>query len=368
MSRFTFELAGPEDGTELLEILEDAPFAGNISLLYTRRPDAYASLMHEGPQVDVIVCRDRERGRIVGFGACALRRLFVNGTPQTVGYLFGLRTRPEYQRKFPLLHKGYALIPDLHRERGVSCYLTTILEDNHYARRLLEKRRAGMPAYLPDGAYTVYTVLQRKRFWPPDFAPWRFCRAGPDDLPRLVTFLLNHGQNWQFFPHLRCEDVLNGVLPGLDAECFYLLCDSAGQIQAAGALWDQAAYKQYVLHGYGGVFRLLAPLSRACPLIGFPALPQPGTRIPFCTLSFWAVANHDPAVFHRFLRGMAYVGREYPFFLVGLHERHPFGRVVERRPHIRYRSRLYLVSWDDERDVADLLDQARPPYIECGLL
>ncbi len=210
MSRFTFELATPADGRELLEILEDAAFKDNISLLYTRRPDAYQSFMHEGPQVDIIVCRDRERDKIVGFGACALRQLFVNGVPQTVGYLFGLRTRQEYMRKFPLLHKGYAMIPALHQKKRVPFYLSTILEENHYAQRLLEKRRTSMPAYTPYGAYTVYTVFQRKTSRLPNLHPWQFRQAQPQDAQRLLNFISENGRILQFFPLLQEYDLHSG--------------------------------------------------------------------------------------------------------------------------------------------------------------
>jgi len=318
--------------------------------------------------VDVVVCRDQERGKIVGFGACALRQLFVNSVPQTVGYLFGLRTRQEYMRKFPLLHKGYAMIPKLHREQRVSFYLTTILEENLSAQRLLEKRRAAMPAYLPYGSYTVYTLFQRKKAGAPNIRPWTFRQARSDDSHRLVNFLSEHGRALQFFPVLQEQDLQSRTLPGLHLEHFYLLVDERDDILAAGALWDQAAYKQYVLQGYGGLFKMLAPVSRLFPLIGFPALPAPQSTLRFFTLSFWAVKHREPEIFRRFLRAISHVGRAYPFFLVGLHNRNPLGRIVERHPHIRYASRLYVVSWDAEPQISGMLDNQRIPYLECGLL
>ena len=368
MSRFIFELAAPADGRELLEILEDAPFKGNISLLYTRRPDAYQSFMREGPHVDIVVCRDCDRGKIVGFGVCALRQLFVNGMPQTVGYLFGLRTRQEYMRKFPLLHKGYAMISELHQEKRMSFYLTTILEENRYAQRLLEKRRASMPAYLPYGAYTVYTMFQRKKARAPNMHPWKFRQAQSSDIHRLVDFISEHGRALQFFPVLQEQDLQSRVLPGLGIEHFYLLLDEHDDILAAGALWDQATYKQYVLQGYDGFFKMLVPVSRLFPLIGFPALPSPRSTLRFFTLSFWAVKHQEPEIFRHFLRAISHVGREYPFFLVGLHDRNPLGRIIERSPHIRYVSRLYLVSWNAEPQFSEMLDDHRIPYLECGLL
>lgn len=366
--RFTFELATPDDGQELLDILEDTPFKGNISLLYTRRPDAYQSFVHEGPRVDIIVCRDHQQGKIVGFGACALRQLFVNGIPRTVGYLFGLRTRPEYMRKFPLLHKGYAMIPALHQDIQIPFYLTTILEENHYAQRLLEKRRTSMPAYLPYGSYIGYTVFLRIRSKPPDLHPWHFRQATSSDAYDIVNFISKYGRSLQFYPVLQKKDLQLGALPGLSTEAFYLLVDEHDSILAVGAVWDQTSYKQYILQGYNGIFTVIAPISRLFPLFGFPAFPDPGRILRFFTLSFWAVKYQDPDIFKRFLQAITHVARDYPFFLIGLHEQHPLRHVVEQCPHIRYTSRFYIVSWDTEPHISALLDPDRIPYLECGML
>jgi hypothetical protein len=367
MPRFTFELAAPADGQELLEVLEEASFKGNISLLYTRRPDAYQSFLHEGPQVDIVVCRDREREKIVGFGACALRQVFINGVPRTVGYLFGLRTRQEYMRKFPLLHKGYAMIPELHKKKDVPFYLTTILEENCYAQRLLEKRRASMPAYMPYGGYTVYALLS-KTAQRGEIPPWQFRQAQQSDATRLITFLSEHGRRMQFFPVLQENDLQSARLPNLPLTNFHLLLNKHNEILSVGALWDQTAYKQYIVQRYGGIFKLLLPLSRAFPLFGFPALPAPGSALRFFTLSFWAVKDQNPDIFRHYLRAIIHLGSGYPFFLIGLHQRHPLRKIVEQQPHISYPSRLYLVSWENRPGMSAFVDTEMVPYLECGML
>ena len=66
-----------------------------------------------GDPVDVVVCRDQDEGRVAGVGACAHHALYVNGVPRHVGYLFGLRARPEYMRT-PVLHRGYAFLHEHH--------------------------------------------------------------------------------------------------------------------------------------------------------------------------------------------------------------------------------------------------------------
>lgn len=164
MNRFIFEPANHNDGRELLEIIEENIFGGKISLLYTRRPDAYFSMKNEGEEVDIVVCRDLERKKIVGFGVCAIRSLFVNGRRERVGYLFGLRCRREYLKIYPLLYQGYEFLHNLHKNKDIQFYITTILEDNIYAQKLLEKKREFMPIYEPFGFYEVYVVRTIKNF------------------------------------------------------------------------------------------------------------------------------------------------------------------------------------------------------------
>ncbi len=365
MSRFIFECASQEDGQELLDILEDSEFQGRISLLYTRRPDAYRSFKREGEQVDIVVCRDTQQGKIVGFGACTRRKLYVNGSPATVGYLFGLRLRREYRKKFPLLHQGYNFLHTLHQSQEIAFYITTIFEENRYTRKLLEKQRPYMPAYIPYGSYHVYALKPGRKTQ----KTTRIRQAQQGDIPTLVQFLKEHGRTGQFFPVIEEKNLREGRFTHLKVEDFYLLCDDRHTILAAGAIWDQRSYKQYIVQGYSGVLKHLYPLSRFFPVVGFPALPKPRGVLKFFTLAFLTVKENDPAIFQEFLNAISAVAPPYPFFLIGMHERHPLHEILQKRPHISHTSRLYMVAWDEEQhDNVDKLDATRYPYLECSLL
>ena len=63
-NRYIFEAAKPCDGVEMLEILEDEDFKGQISLVYTRRPDAFASINAEGIGAEIVLCRDSEKTKL----------------------------------------------------------------------------------------------------------------------------------------------------------------------------------------------------------------------------------------------------------------------------------------------------------------
>lgn len=367
MPRFVFDFARPDDSQELLEMLEDESATGNIRLLYTRRPDAYASFQQEGQTVDLVVCRDRAQGKIVGCGACAIRSVFLNGHPIDIGYLFGLRVRREYRRKYPLLHRGYAFLHAQHQQRQAALYLNTILDENQAAQALLEKRRGCMPTYQPYGRYEIY-AFKTIRSRPSADAEFMMRPASPVDSTILLRFLTDQGRQYQFFPVVSESELLHGLHTGLSIERFYLLFDACQELVAAGAIWDQTSYKQYIVQGYGGILRWVYPLSRWFPLINLPILPTPGSLLKFFTLSLWAVKDNHPIFFQAFLDRIATVTPVYPFFLVGIHERHPLRPLLRKRPHISYTSKIYLVAWPEQTHTVELLDQRRIPYLECGML
>jgi hypothetical protein len=64
--RFVIQPATAADSAEILCLLEENVFPGNVSLIYTRRPDAYRSFMAEGKEAHLLVCRDTQEGRIAG--------------------------------------------------------------------------------------------------------------------------------------------------------------------------------------------------------------------------------------------------------------------------------------------------------------
>lgn len=367
MPRFTFELATPDDSPELLEIIEESGAAGNIALLYTRRPDAYASVKSEGENVDIIICRDHAYGAIVGFGSCAVRMVFVNGKPTEIGYLFGLRVRRAYQKQYPLLHRGYEFLRESQRDRRLALYINTILTENQNAHRLLAKPRRCMPTYTPYGGYEIFTFTTKaaRKDMP---AGLQFRPATTADTSALSAFLTQEGQRFQFFPVLNAQDVTEHRFPGLDIQQFYLLLDAHAQIVAAGALWDQTSYKQYVAQGYRGLLNILYLVSRWFPLLGFPALPVPGQILRFLTLSFWVVKDDHPDYFRAFLDEILAAAATHPLLLVGVHERHPLHRQLRQRRHISYTSRLYLVHWAEQQETVKALDKTLIPYLECGML
>ncbi len=364
-SRYIFGSATPEDAGEILEILEDMEFDGKISLTFTRRPDPYASFKREGKDVEILVSRDTWKNRLTSIAATSINPMFLDGEPTDVGYLFGLRVRKEYRRRYLLLPKGFTYLFGLHKDKQVPFYITTILEENETARRLLEKKRKNMPVYEYFGDYETYALTTGKRAGKAkDFL---FRQAERKDLEPLVNFLWKQGQNYQFFPVLEAADLADEDR-SLSYRDFYLLCSRENEILAAGAVWDQRRYKQYVLSGYGGIYKTLYPISFLFPLFGYPALAKPGSILNFFTLSFWCIRDNQPAIFDRFLRHVSEMTKSYSYFVLGMDTRHPLRDRLRKRPHILYKARMYLVYEHDHEEHAKTIDRSRIPYLEIGRL
>lgn len=332
-TRYVFDLAGPDDAPELLEILEATPMPGWVRLVYTRRPDAWASIQHEGEDVRVVVLRDQKRRKIAGFGVCALRRVWREGKPDTVGYLFGLRARPEYRRRLPLLHRGYAYLRASVPEH-VRVFYTTILEENVYARRLLERRRAGMPAYRFLGRYVVHALVGRPGAKPrlevqpldPSWSRW------------LRRRLEKEARRWDLFP------VLEDPWKFRNEPVVWYGVFRHGQPVGAFTLRDLTRWKQYRVVGYHPLIRFIQPLSRWFPRFGLPYLPPPGNPLPLTALSWTLIPGQDPEIF---LSMLDHALSRVSLLVVGLMEGHPLGSVLARYRRLSYRSRVYQVIWED---------------------
>jgi hypothetical protein len=279
-----FALATPSDCDEILEVLESSVFEGKVSLLYTRRPDAYTSLMREGDDVKVVLCREPTTGKVGAMGACALRRAYVNGEVARVGYLFGLRSRGEYFRRRPVLHRAYAYL----RERcgDVDCFVTSILDNNTNARKLLEKDRPFMPRYLLLGRYHVFALRTRRAARSRRGLTLRPANDG--DIKQIESMFEEAATRRQFFPFVNV-----GTDEEVPLRDFRVLVDGGDEVLGVCALWDQTDHKQYVVDGYRGVLRLLPPLAPIARWLRLPPAPRPGSVLRFFTLSYAVVRDDD---------------------------------------------------------------------------
>src|SRR5262245_37469483 len=99
MSRYRIELATPAADADLRHIMAQTPMEGQIAVSFRREPSWFAAAVVDGRERQVVVCRDTESGRLVGFGSRSVREVYVNGAPATVGYLSSLRLLAEHRNR-----------------------------------------------------------------------------------------------------------------------------------------------------------------------------------------------------------------------------------------------------------------------------
>jgi hypothetical protein len=369
MKRYRIELASRADDADLRFILANTPMPGSIALAFQREPCFFAAAEVEGRERQVVVARESTTNRVVGFGCRSLRQGYVNGRNAAVGYLSGLRLLPEHRQR-GLVARGYRFFKRLHQDARVSLYLTTIAQDNTPAVDLLTSRRAGLPAYHFAGKYHTVALPLRRRWW-----------VGGDDMQirpavhgdreAILAFWHEHGPRRQFFPHYGACDLFqaNGALQGLQASDVLLAYRGSKLVGTLGA-WDQGAFRQTVVQGYGPALRWLRPLVNLWATVrGGPRLPPAGSVLRYLTAAVPLAAADDAGVLSRLLAAAQarYRAGPYPYFLVGLHETDPLLSALRRLPGRWYTTLLFLVCWQDGEPFRQALD-GRPVYLELGSL
>jgi hypothetical protein len=368
-ARFKFELAGAAEDEALRAVLRATAMRGRVALSFRREPDFFAAERAGNLSSQVLAARDTASGEVVGLGCRGLRRLYVNGEAQTVGYLSGLRGLPAF-RGGTLLARAYRFLKELHGDGQAPFYVTTIFDDNHEVRALLTSGRAGLPVYHPLGHFYTYLLplYGRRKTRPVEGAVVRGAGWGLDSA--AVECVNDFNRRHQFGAVYAAEDLHGrGLLPAFRAENLYLYLKGP-QVRATLGVWDQNSFKQPVVAGYSWPYRLVRPLSGAGARLGLCAkLPRVGEAFRYLYAALLSCPSDEPRLLDSLLDAALddWSGRGYAYLLVGVHEESPFAGPLRRRSAMRLSSSVYLVYWRDGCDRA-LPSGARVPHLELATL
>ena len=370
-AELTFEAATKDTEAQLRRLLRENPVGGNIRVSLEREPNAFHAAGISGDEYQMMLAFDGDPRHVIGSGGRFELVTYVNGRAQRVGYFGELRAEGGLRARRKLLLGSYQTMHRFHEAGNVPFYMTTIIEDNHAARRLLEAGLGDMPTYRPLEKMVTFTIPTRSGARRRQGL--RRVESGSErTLSGIAEKLQEHGSQYQFYPRwsgatLRSAIRCRGLTPG-----DYLLCkDQNSETLGSLALWDQRAFKQTVVHGYSRRLGRARPLLNLfAPLLGRPQLPPPGAGLESAFLSHVAVAEDDGETLealiacscrHAIERGIDYV-------MISFAERHPLAAVVRKRfPCHNYVSVLYVVYWDDGADAASSLDN-RIPHPEVAIL
>jgi hypothetical protein len=363
-------VARESDDAEIRRLLRDNPLEGAIRVSLEGEPNGFLTAAIQGDIHQILVGRDEASGRLLGMGSRAVMQAYMNGRASGLGYLSQLRLDRGHRGMGSLLKAGYAKLRALHEDGAAPFYVTTIIEDNRSARRLLEAGLAGLPTYrlLEPYVTLVLPVARGRARRPPGLS---VDRAGPGDLEEIVACLQRNASRYQFAPHWTREDLVSEQRTrDLRPEDFYL-ARRGDRVVGCLALWDQRGFKQAVVRGYHGTLRLMRPMiNLVAPWLKSPRLPPPGTRLHNAFLSHVAVDDDE----HIVLLALVDAAREgararhLDYLTVGFARRSPLldalGRVGRHREYV---SLIYVVHWEDGVEAVGRLD-GRIPQLEAAIL
>ena len=338
--------ASSADGQEMLRLIEAHPARGNMSILYTRRPDAYQSYQTECPGAKIVVCTDNSGGLLAQI-ACLPRKLYVNSEIHSVGYVTGLH---KADGAFINIIK---MLKDEHFRSSAEQFFCSILDDNESVFNLFAKRGLFHAIY----NYTTYLIhpaaVKHKRH------KLQFRRARSEDATRLLDFYNNEGKRYSYFPVFSTKDDFSG----LNVLDFYLLEDGA-ELIAAGALWDQRPFKQYVVVDYKGMYRLAAHCNPMLRALHYPPLPDVNTAANFAQISFLICRDGDHFLEQIMFGELATAGRGFDFLTIGSAAQDPFSNHLNSIRSLKFGSKICVCDYAEN----SLAPAGIIPRFECALL
>ncbi|MDO5558471.1 MAG: hypothetical protein Q4F95_02615 [Oscillospiraceae bacterium] len=325
--RYTLRFCNDEDNEGIREIFESEGFDGGISVQYLRNPEPVSSFRADGDESKIMVITDNSCQRTIAVGGAVIRQEYINGTSCRCGYLTGLKIHPDYRSKIVFIAKAYQFlyrnISDCHY------FYTTILDDNRQAVSLLEKHHKNMPLYSYLGHYTTYCFHGAKNILSVE-------KNNPDGFDKLME---THFSRLSFTPvNYSCE--------GFGKADFFCIREK-GEITACCFVCNQQEHKQYKMCSYSGIYRFVSHLPTK--LLGYPQFPEPQKNINFAVISYLYVKDNDKKLCSDFLRSVA-ARTDYSLFIWGGFENNPLCAALDKMKTVHYGSRLYRVSWDDNKD------------------
>jgi len=354
MVKCIVKIASKEDDYILREGLKTNQIEGSISVSFETEPSFFNAVQVQGKKCQIVVIKTEEEGELIAFGVRAIKPVFVNGEIVNIGYLSSLRVTSKF-RKNIYLAKGYKFLRKLDQDNCAPFYLTTIVEDNLEARKVLESGKAGLPTYTPYGNLLTYLVkLDRIK----QSKIYKIKKGTDFPLESVINFLHEEGQKKQFYPYYKVSDFGTGFLKGLKQEDFYIAVNNKEEIVGIFAKWDQRAFKQVHLTD-----------CNQFKISGLLKFSPKAKRINFFYVSLFTIKDNEPKILEDMLLTLSLdeVDKGFDYFAIGLEEFDPLNEALNHFSSIKYKSKIYIVSFSNIANEIEFLKK-RVPYLELGAL
>ncbi|MDO8659832.1 MAG: hypothetical protein Q7K54_04520 [Candidatus Parcubacteria bacterium] len=365
MGDFKYKIAEKKHDRALRKLLHDNPIVGSISIAFENEPSYFLSSLVGNEFSETIICEDEENQKVVALLTKSIKNAYINGIENKVGYLNNLRVDKKYRGR-KVVSNAWNLFHEVHQRGGVPYYLTSIIKDNHNAKRALLSKKTGKPQFIKIGDYTTFVInlYKKKREL---VGGLEVARASADDLDEIIDCLNRNGRKKQFYPCYKKEDFINSQkLRDFRIQDFFIAKKKNRIVGVVGA-WNQIGFKQVVVKEYRNGMKIFKPFYNFCAKIfSFSPLPEINHSFNCLYLSFIAVDDNDKDIFRAIIRRIynRFLGKQYSYLTLGLANNDFLSDVAREFFSIKYESEIYLVTYKEREDELKNLI----PYIELATL
>ena len=296
MKKIEFKIIQNSDySDEIRNILNDEEMESLVQVTYEKVPNLFESLQKDSEKTPIIVAGiDVKTGYFVGVGACSI---FKNN----IGYLNSFRIKKEYRNKVNF-GKAYEMLITEAKKLGVKNIVTTILEENKIAQKILTKRRKSMPIYEFYKNIVFFSLKNVKK----------------GDLIVKDEEILNYGN---FEIHLKNK-----------------------------------TNKKYVVKDYKKIYKFLYKFRKVIAFFGYPEMPEINKISNFLYMDFVlkgknADEKKNKNEFRKAIKFVQNKGYNCDFFMIGSYENSFLEKNLDKMKVFKYKSKMYKVFYEKIENV-----------------
>ena len=296
MKKIEFKIIQNSDySDEIRNILNDEEMESLVQVTYEKVPNLFESLQKDSENPPIIVAGiDVKTGYLVGVGACSI---FKNN----IGYLNSFRIKKEYRNKVNF-GKAYEMLITEAKKLGVKNIVTTILEENKIAQKILTKRRKSMPIY--------------------------------EFYKNIVFFSLKNVKKGSLI--VKDEEILN-----------------YGNFEIH---LKNKTNKKYVVKDYKKIYKFLYKFRKVIAFFGYPEMPEINKISNFLYTDFVlkgknADEKKNKNEFRKAVKFVQNKGYNCDFFMIGSYENSFLEKNLDKMKVFKYKSKMYKVFYEKIENV-----------------
>ncbi|CCK74500.1 conserved hypothetical protein [Oleispira antarctica RB-8] len=346
--RYTIRLAQAEDSAALLQLINDTPQEGSISLNFERQPNFFHATGITTSDPEVWLMEDLKHSRLVASFSIGKRKVYVNGKQRLTRYGNDLRIHQDYKggRTLFRLFKKYK---ELMQEEWMQ---TVILDENKASIDTVGSGRLSLPIYHSAGQFITHMVALNKSYTSSDK---HVRRASLEDINEMQNFFDQYAKQKEFYPCYDFKKIGSDDIyyRNLNISDYFLYYNQQELVGVVGS-WNQKEFKQTRFLSYHGSMKWLRHINNiSSKILGGLSLPAPGTLANYINLHSILIKDNQPEILRDMLLNILseYSNSTYDALIIGFDKRDPLHKALQGFKSHTLTSNHYLASYGEIPDV-----------------